>query len=301
MPNDTSTLSGALLEMKDQLIYELGQKGVTASYDSSTGLLGLIGEISNIQTGGSCYHIEFSEASYVAVGGSATLEVYLQSNYQPLSGATVTFTGSDSSSYTGITNSNGVATATVTSISSNTTFTCSYSNVSDTCEVIVQSHLYAPLLDGTEQIQQLQGTTTVANGEMSGGAAYLKGGWDNTIDWELTADVYFTSSDGMAFCLYAPTDTSRDNNVLKMMGRSYGKAYSYLNGSSQQSGGITGITNGSWMTVKMTKEGSNISISVNGNTATTFTYRYTSFSTICVGVDTWSQTTKVKNIIVDSL
>ena len=49
MTNDLSTLSGALLEMKDQLIYELGQKGVTASYDSSTGLLGLIGEISNIQ------------------------------------------------------------------------------------------------------------------------------------------------------------------------------------------------------------------------------------------------------------
>ena len=90
MTNDLTTLSGALLEMKDQLIYELGQKGVTASYDSSTGLLGLIGEISNIQQGGgSCYHIEFSEDSYVAVGGSATLEISLQENYAPKSGATV--------------------------------------------------------------------------------------------------------------------------------------------------------------------------------------------------------------------
>ena len=49
MVNDTSTLNGSLLEMKDQLIYQLGQKGVTATYDSTTGLLGLIGEISNIQ------------------------------------------------------------------------------------------------------------------------------------------------------------------------------------------------------------------------------------------------------------
>ena len=51
MTNDTSTLAGSLDEMKDQLISELGDKGVTASYSSSTGLLGLIGEISNIQQG----------------------------------------------------------------------------------------------------------------------------------------------------------------------------------------------------------------------------------------------------------
>ena len=38
MPNDTSTLNGSLLEIKDQLIYELGEKGVTVAYDSVTGL-----------------------------------------------------------------------------------------------------------------------------------------------------------------------------------------------------------------------------------------------------------------------
>ena len=52
MTNDTSTLSGSLDEMKDQLITELDGKGVTATFDSTTGLLGLIGEISNIQQGG---------------------------------------------------------------------------------------------------------------------------------------------------------------------------------------------------------------------------------------------------------
>ena len=49
MTNDTSTLNGSLLEMKDQLIYELAQKGVTANYDSSTGLLGLIDKIEDIE------------------------------------------------------------------------------------------------------------------------------------------------------------------------------------------------------------------------------------------------------------
>lgn len=48
--NDTSTLNGSLVEMKDQLIYELGEKGVTASYSSTTGLLGLIHKISEIPT-----------------------------------------------------------------------------------------------------------------------------------------------------------------------------------------------------------------------------------------------------------
>lgn len=52
MVNDTSTLSGSLDEMKDQLISELGDKGVTATFDSTTGLLGLVSKIGDIQTGG---------------------------------------------------------------------------------------------------------------------------------------------------------------------------------------------------------------------------------------------------------
>ena len=50
MTNDTSTLSGSLDEMKDQLISELANKGVTATFSSTTGLLGLVSQISNIQT-----------------------------------------------------------------------------------------------------------------------------------------------------------------------------------------------------------------------------------------------------------
>ena len=52
MTNDTTTLSGSLDEMKDQLISELGDKGVTATFDSTTGLLGLVSKIGDIQTGG---------------------------------------------------------------------------------------------------------------------------------------------------------------------------------------------------------------------------------------------------------
>ena len=140
MSNDTSTLNGSLLEMKDQLIYELGQKGVTASYDSSTGLLGLIGEISNIQTGGSCYHIELDQTSYTTTTGSLTVTATLQNQYQPYANQTVTFTGG-TSTVTATTDSNGVATATV-NFSSSGTLTASYSNVSDTATVTVQQYLF---------------------------------------------------------------------------------------------------------------------------------------------------------------
>ena len=141
MPNDTSTLNGSLLEMKDQLIYELGQKGVSASYDSTTGLLGLIGKISEIQQGGSCYHIEFSEDSYTATGGAVTLECTLQQNYAPLPNVSVSL--SDGSSvYSSITNSSGVATFSLTGLTTSATYTCTYQNVSDTCTVNLATYLF---------------------------------------------------------------------------------------------------------------------------------------------------------------
>ena len=161
MTNDLSTLNGSLVEMKDQLIYELGQKGVSASYDSTTGLLGLIGKISEIQQG-SCYHIEFSEASYTAIGGSATLEIYLQESYAPKSGASVTVTGSDGSVYNGITNSQGIASVTVSNVSTATTFTASYSNVSDTCTVTVQTYLFYDACD-TDNTNLYDTTTNYSN------------------------------------------------------------------------------------------------------------------------------------------
>ena len=72
MTNDTSTLSGSLDEMKDQLITELDGKGVTATFDSTTGLLGLVSKIGDIQTGGgtSCPKLVMGEFTTGSTGGS---------------------------------------------------------------------------------------------------------------------------------------------------------------------------------------------------------------------------------------
>lgn len=83
------------------------------------------------------YSLSFSESSYEASGGSAVLSLTLLDNSLPVDGALVSVTGSDSSSYTAATNSLGVATVTVNNISADTTFTATYSNVSDSCTVIV--------------------------------------------------------------------------------------------------------------------------------------------------------------------
>ena len=172
MPNDTSTLNGSLLEMKDQLIYELGQKGVTASYSSSDGLLGLIGKISEIQTGGSCYHIELDQTSYTTTG-SLTVTATLQNQYQPYANQTVTFTGG-TSTVTATTDSNGVATATVT-FSASGTLTATYSNVSDTATITVQSYLFYDACDSSSGLTNY-GTVV----DIKGSGAVIEMTYDST-------------------------------------------------------------------------------------------------------------------------
>lgn len=266
MTNDLSTLSGALLEMKDQLIYELGQKGVTASYSSSDGLLGLIGKISEIQTGGggSCYHIEFSESSYTAVGGSATLEIFLQENYAPKVGATVTVTGSDSSLYSGITDNSGVATVTVT-VNSDTTFTASYSNVSDTCTVTVgPSYLFYDACDSSTGLSNytlvtLRGSTSPTltfdstnscyvlanNASASGGHSLMA---IDSLAGENSYTMQFKTKP------YNTTDNGGTGYAYKGSNGMYSIYYMYKTGSSD-SGNIT-INQGS-SDIKQTNIGSN--------------------------------------------
>ena len=86
------------------------------------------------------YSISFSQDSYTAVGGSATVSCTLLDNNVAVSGATITFTGG-TSTVTGTTGSDGVATATVT-FNATGTVTATYENVSDTATVTVSSSLF---------------------------------------------------------------------------------------------------------------------------------------------------------------
>lgn len=180
MVNDTTTLNGALTELGETMADNLVAKGVSAS--ASDGLTTLAGKILDIQTGGSCYHIEFSEASYTAVGGSATLEVYLQENYAPKSGASVTVTGTDSSTYTATTNNSGVASVTVTGINANTTFTATYQGATATCTVTAQTYLFYDACDS-------------ASGLSNYGSAISLGSYSTaTLSYDSTMNAYKLTS-----------------------------------------------------------------------------------------------------------
>ena len=278
MTNDTTTVAGALQECIDHLEDNLAAKGVTASYAPSTGMIGLIDEILNIQTGGSCYHIEFSEDSYVAVGGSATLEVYLQSNYQPLSGATVTVTGSDSSLYTGLTNSTGKAEITV-SVSSTTTFTCNYSNVSDTCQVAVSSYIFYDACDSATGVSQygnpipISSSTTTSyleyNSTENAYLVHANGDWGaipipdiaGLDNYKVTAQFKARSNNAASQAGFSFIEYGSTNNLCFRMYTT--NCNSVVNDSNQQSIGTPSVgVNSRWFEMSVTKQGMSFTCTV---------------------------------------
>lgn len=88
------------------------------------------------------YSLSFSQSTYTASGGSATLEMTLLEDNVAKSGASITVTGTDSSTYTATTNSSGVASFSVMGISASTVFTATYQGATATCTVTVQSYLF---------------------------------------------------------------------------------------------------------------------------------------------------------------
>ena len=89
-----------------------------------------------------CNGLKFLSDSYTTTTGSCELSLRLWDNNAPVSGGTITITGSDSSSYTCTTDSNGEATVTVTNVTGTVTYTATYGNYSATCTVTASSYLF---------------------------------------------------------------------------------------------------------------------------------------------------------------
>lgn len=113
-----------------------GSVSVTASFGNLTDSMN-VGIVLH-----DCTDIMFSQASYTADSdGDVTLEVSLVNDDVAVPNATVSLTDG-TSVYTGITNQNGVAEFSLTGLSTSATYTCSYSNVTDTCTVTVTVPTY---------------------------------------------------------------------------------------------------------------------------------------------------------------
>lgn len=152
MTNDTNTITGALQEIIDRLENNLQNKGVNATYDSTTGILGLVDRISEIsQSSGSsgvpCYHVEFTDRSlnygdwdFTQNIQIADLEVYLQYQYEPYQG-TVTITDG-TNTYNVTTGQDGYGTLKAPITANSTIFTATYTNTTDTITVTKSTFLF---------------------------------------------------------------------------------------------------------------------------------------------------------------
>jgi len=223
MTNDTSTLQGSLDEMKDQLIYELGQKGVTATYSQSTGLLGLISQISNIQTGVPCYKVEFTNKSLDYSDWDFTnsrhighLEVYLQYQYAPYSGGVVSLSDG-TNTYTATTNANGIAVFNPPITENSTTFTASYTNTSDTITVTKSNFLYVDACNSSTNLSNYGSSVMIYRGSSKTGNPASTISYNSTMN---AYDFHSTNTSSSYFSMIPITASSlsrKTNYVAEVM------------------------------------------------------------------------------------
>lgn len=206
-----------------------------------------------------------------------------------------------------------MASVTVSNINSETTFTSTYNNVTDTCTVTVSNIIYQPVLDGTETWYKINSSYTPTYSSVSGvnqvcdACGYLSDGWDNTINWKLTFEYnpkYTGSAVYNGAIVTFNNVTARDRNSLQFWG--------YLIFSHQGTGSTqvtNSLLNDTWNSIEVVKNGSSLTITVNG---TTYTVTNTDFSDssrtrAVIGLDrTGSQSTTnynscIRNIKVEAL
>lgn len=162
--------------------------------------------------------------------------------------------------------------------------------------------IYAPKLNGTEQITTLTPTVSIQNNILRGGSGYLSLGWDNTIPWELTFKFRGISSVTMGgFYIIAPTMTERDVTEFLYTGDS--RIYMYTNRSANTSSYFMTLGNiTSWEDIKFTKVGSNgLNLKIKNYETTLYWSALNSLSRVCIGVDSWGGVFEIKDIVVTKI
>ena len=233
------------------------------------------------------YSLSFSESSYTAIGGNVVLECILLDGGVVVPNATVTLSDG-TSQYSSITNSSGVASFSLTGLSSSGTYTCSYGNVSDTCTVTVTNYLFAPKLDGTDSISDWGGsghTYTVTDGVIQARNVTFNDSWDNTIDWELTCEMKANVNSG--FEIVEASQTSADKYCLQCLEDGH-LFWNYIPGTSRTYQKISTSTSTSdYQTIKIRKENGTYSWYINDTLQAT-TSVTDSWSSVKMAFHSWT-------------
>jgi hypothetical protein len=161
--------------------------------------------------------------------------------------------------------------------------------------------IYQPSLDGTETLYQIGGTTTVANGEMSGGTCYLTQGWDNTIDWELTFEAYYVDRDGESIQLSFGNPTRADYNCIRFLCPAYNSIQTNKQSTVYNDGSLNSVTQSTWLSFNVKRVGNTMTVKIGNNTSTTHNYRFSEYDTVCIGTNSWDGTAKIRNIVVKTV
>ena len=234
MTNDTSTIAGALQEVIDRLESNLQAKGVNAEYSSSTGILGLVDQISNISqsSGGSggvpCYHVEFTNHSlsygdwdFTNDRQVAYLEVYLQYQYAPYQGTVTISDGTNDYNVTTNTNGIGVLLAPITANS--TTFTASYTNTSDTITVTKSTFLFKDSCTSSSNLSNYDSSVPIYQGSQTANVPSCAIEYDST---ENTYKIYATQTSTSYYAMIPITPLNNQTNYVASMEIKSSKSYS---------------------------------------------------------------------------
>ena len=194
---------------------------------------------------------------------------------------------------------------TVTGLTANTTFTASYSNVSDTCTVTVSNILWQPAMDGTDSMSNFGTGTRYVNftdGVCTCAKYCFDDDWDNSIDWEMTFDLncngaYSNANNGVE--IIDSTQTAPDHYCLAILADS--KYFTnYIPTTTAVGETISNIAKNTWVSIRVTKVGTTLTVYFNDTLFETYTNCEWSRSKLAF--HSWSSNyTQVKNIIVESL
>lgn len=258
--------------------------------------------------------VENNTLTYWVNGNVATIDFKNNGYDRDLSVITTennTLTITDYSVY-GVTGNNGIANVTYTcsgvgdkniqaiyqSSAGNDEYSTSVSGVV-TVTVVNPVILYQPALDGTESFTQVSGITTIANGEMYGGEAFLNNGWDNSSDWKLTFQ--YKAQYGTDMWI-APLGQNLVNyNGLQLGNFNDSEINVWVNDSIRNTYSVdeNAYHDDTYVPVTIVKNSSTFTITINNYTYTV-TWDNSSYSNLCIGLHSWkgANSSYVKDIKV---
>lgn len=327
-------MSDLITELEDlgkTLATNLTNKGVTASY--TDGLTTLANKMLTIPqgSGGHCYGVVFDSTSIIGVQGTATVGVTIYDNYAPLSNVTVTLTGSDSSTRTATTNSQGYTTFTVAGTLGNTiTYSMTYQGVTKTCSVTYITHLFFDECNnasglsnyGSPLVVRGSGTATLGydsngyyTGTITGTSAYQTmypiPSLTGTANFKFSIELYPTNGTNVSCGMVIRTDANNYHSYFTTYQNKFYENYKKNGSETETNLGSLTVMN-IWQRYEFIVNSTNNTITVNvydiDTDALVVTYsrtlQITIGSTTEIGITQgWQNNNivRIRNIVVDPL